>query len=136
MTDDEFAALWNSCATLAEFCERSGWDRDKSSSRAWRVRNRKGIQLKFMQPPRFAAKPAAPTPMCRHCNKHPGSRSRRLCCACFKNEKIRAKYPARYVTANEPTEAELDAMIADGLANKPEWWNDSTKAMEAGRDEE
>lgn len=63
---------------------------------------------------------------CKHCSKWRMIEGRKLCCSCYKNAAIRAQYPAesrinrnRQNGSPEPTEAELDALIAERRATMP-----------------
>lgn len=61
---------------------------------------------------------------CRHCKsaRKIGKSPRGLCWKCLDNLAIRALYPLpekRRVPVNDPTEAELDAMIAAQLPTMP-----------------
>jgi hypothetical protein len=72
-------------------------------------------------------------PLCKHCHKREAAkRSRGLCGTCHKDREIRALYPTAYVyseraanlsTHREPTEAELDAIIAEQSQHLPDWWD-------------
>lgn len=68
--------------------------------------------------------------LCRHCNCRKVNRPRGLCWHCYYTPGVRALYPstnkyaphaARGIT--EPTEAELEAMIAEQMACLPDWWH-------------
>lgn len=71
--------------------------------------------------------------MCVHCQKRLAKRPRGLCWGCHSNLEIRALYPPKGAagqygstghTYHEPSEAELDAMIAEQMKpeNLPRWW--------------
>ena len=76
-----------------------------------------------------------PKKTCRHCHKRPAWRPRGLCWSCHRNTAIRALYPieSKYAPKREPTEAELDLLIAERMRNLPKWWNRSGKLAEAPR---
>lgn len=86
-----------------------------------------------------ATRPAAPKPKvvpapepnqaprrpCRHCKDNPeGFGCRGMCWKCYKDPKVRTLYPGcKYRPSGpEPTEAELEGMIAEQMANLPKWW--------------
>jgi hypothetical protein len=62
---------------------------------------------------------------CRHCCQYPIGRPRGLCWKCFYTPGVRELYPIlpnpnrRRSRHYEPTEAELDAMIAEQLPTMP-----------------
>jgi hypothetical protein len=61
--------------------------------------------------------------LCRHCGKCKITRPRGLCWGCHKNPAIRDLYPDGSHPnrlKGEPTDAELDAMIAEQRATMPE----------------
>lgn len=67
-------------------------------------------------------------PICRHCRRPDRpARKRGICYHCGKDPAILALYPkgksgAKKKAEPEPTAAELDLMIAQQLANLPDWW--------------
>ena len=72
---------------------------------------------------------------CRHCRSTKRTiQARRLCSRCYLMPEVRERYgklktlppPPR----PEPTEAELDAMIAEQMANLPPWWNEDAAGVE------
>ena len=72
--------------------------------------------------------------ICRHCQRNKAIRPRGLCWKCYYAPGVRDQYapltPAgSYALRREPTEAELDALIAQQSAALPEWWNESADAM-------
>jgi hypothetical protein len=76
----------------------------------------------------FACRPA-PAKVCRHCRRSAVSRPRGLCWGCYYAPGVKDLYPpnskfAKNHERREPTEAELDALIAEQMANLPEWWDD------------
>lgn len=65
-------------------------------------------------------------PLCLHCGTRPASKARGLCFGCYKNRAVRDLYPKRRAQADGgPTEAELDAMIAEQMRpeNLPKWFH-------------
>lgn len=64
---------------------------------------------------------------CRHCGRDKVNRPRGLCWTCYYTPGVRAMFPvtSKYgekavrVDTDEPTEAELDAMIAEQLPTMP-----------------
>lgn len=74
---------------------------------------------------------------CLHCREPAGVNVRRgLCRRCYTTAAIRRKYPRDESRApgREPTEEELDAMIAEQRANLPPWWDAETRRMNGGDD--
>lgn len=74
-------------------------------------------------------------PPCSHCRRCPVGKSRRagrlgLCVSCFAAGIGRAERPPR---DDEPTEADLDALIAEQRANLPPWWKDHDPDWEPRR---
>lgn len=72
-------------------------------------------------------------PRCRHCGIWAGlSNKRWLCGPCFRDRSIRDLYPlslraiktrpVRTDPYHEPTEAELEVIIAEQMKCLPEWW--------------
>lgn len=68
-------------------------------------------------------------PVCRHCHRCVAKR-RGLCYAHYYDKEVRAMYApvartadGRLATDPEPTEAELDLMIAEQMMNLPDWWD-------------
>jgi hypothetical protein len=68
-------------------------------------------------------------PACRHCRKNLACRPRRLCFRCHSDPSVRNLYPSRNKFASyksrgesDPTEAELDATIAEQMKRLPAWW--------------
>jgi hypothetical protein len=66
---------------------------------------------------------------CRHCPRRRNAGGRRgLCLVCYRNPKIREQY-CRYAQGErEPTETELDALIAQRMQCLPEWWYEEVEA--------
>lgn len=64
-------------------------------------------------------------PKCVHCGLRRGQPRRRgLCERCYGDKDVRRLYrraDGRYDQC-EPTEAELERMIAEQMANLPAWW--------------
>jgi hypothetical protein len=76
---------------------------------------------------------------CLHCQRDRQIQCRGLCAACYKVPAIKAQYPPKKPGGNvrsgawakEPTEAELEALIAEQRGRLPEWWRDeSTETRE------
>lgn len=69
--------------------------------------------------------------LCRHCQVKNANRPLGLCWTCYYKPGVRALYPStskyapkRHGSAHrEPTEAELDAIIAEQMKCLPAWWN-------------
>ncbi len=71
--------------------------------------------------------PDAPLHPCRHCGHAVVSlRPRGLCWTCFSSSTIRASYLplAGGYEDPEPTQEEVDAMVAEGMLCLPAWWNE------------
>jgi hypothetical protein len=67
---------------------------------------------------------------CRHCNRRKVHRPRGLCIVCYYTPEILALYPSTSKFAPgkpEPTEAELDAMIATQMQCLPDWWGEESR---------
>ena len=62
--------------------------------------------------------------VCHNCSKVVARYyCRKLCGACWRNPVIRVRFPAAHQGKhNEPTEEELEAMIAEQMKNLPAWW--------------
>ena len=66
-------------------------------------------------------------PVCKHCQKHVGTRPRGLCHRCYLDVTIRKSYPPLSVMGTyaadyeerEPTEEEVEKMIAEQLPTMP-----------------
>lgn len=75
-------------------------------------------------------------PVCRHCGRRkPMTGYRRgLCYLCFNDRSIRGQYPTGSGRTHhgEPTEAELDALIAEQMKCLPPWWHDSQRRFLEG----
>ncbi len=67
-------------------------------------------------------------PLCRHCTKGKVNRPRGLCWRCYYTPGVKALYGIthKFAPKPEPTEAELEALIAEQSKpeNLPAWWND------------
>src|SRR5262245_53355181 len=69
---------------------------------------------------------------CRHCGHVYGNYGRGLCYSCYRKPEVKVQYPPmphrdrvrkdQHPNDYEPTEEELDAVIAEQLANLPPWW--------------
>lgn len=67
--------------------------------------------------------------VCRHCNCRKVNRPRGLCWRCYYTPAVRAMYLSTHKFAphaskgiTEPTEAELEAMIAEQMQCLRDWW--------------
>lgn len=76
----------------------------------------------------MSAKPGT----CLHCNQPRAISGRGLCTTCYTTPAIRRLYPVierghipRY---REPTEEEVEAMVAEQMKNLPAWWGKSGAA--------
>lgn len=77
--------------------------------------------------------------VCRHCNQGRATRSRKLCYGCFQNTDIRELYPRSKRGGvggtngkpknEEPTEEELEAIIAEQMKRLPKWWYRDAELM-------
>lgn len=60
---------------------------------------------------------------CIHCQKFRVLAARRLCSTCYKTPEIQCQYPARQMGRpgkhHEPTQAEVDAMVAENYHDMP-----------------
>ena len=63
---------------------------------------------------------------CQHCRTVRLIRSRGLCWPCYETPEISRLYPPPSI---EPTEEELDAMIAEQMKCRPAWWDRETRAV-------
>jgi hypothetical protein len=75
--------------------------------------------------------------ICRHCGKKKVNRPRGLCWACYYTPGVKELYPvtSKFAPRDEPTEAELEAMIAEQMRpeNLPDWWEaERCRAREVG----
>lgn len=69
---------------------------------------------------------------CRHCKVNKQARRKGLCWGCSQKPEVRALYTSASKYApretndggGRQTEAELDALIAEGMANLPPWWRE------------
>lgn len=63
---------------------------------------------------------------CLHCKTRYANRPHGLCTSCYMNTAVRCRYPLRKTGRRfdyEPTEEELNAIIAEQLQSPlPEWW--------------
>ncbi len=73
---------------------------------------------------------------CQHCGRSDLTiQARQLCSKCYVEPGIREQY-AKLKTKPPPptqpelTEAELDAMIAEQMANLPDWWHEDTGGVQ------
>lgn len=70
--------------------------------------------------------------VCRRCGKKLAS-EKRWCNQC--REKHRQLIIGRKRADHEPTQEEVDAIIAEQMSNLPSWWNRSKEQMEMGMEE-
>lgn len=71
-------------------------------------------------------------PLCRNCGAKQSCRPRGLCHTCYYAPGVREKFPRHRNDPNaEPTEAELEAMIAEEMRNLPSWWDGQTELAES-----
>jgi hypothetical protein len=82
----------------------------------------------------------SPRPRCAHCRRRwAGRKNRGLCQTCWLVPDVRLAQPGRVPARvsrpdHEPTEAELEALIAEQERNLPAWWwRDSIKLARAER---
>lgn len=73
--------------------------------------------------------------ICRHCQKRNVNRPRGLCWSCYHDPAILPLYPpsSKYAPLSwlpEPTEEELDAIIAEQMQCLPAWWERSGQIAE------
>lgn len=82
--------------------------------------------------------------LCRHCNRRKAAQYKRgLCFACYFDPAVRKLYPSISAYApncakpneGEPTEAELDAIIAEQMRCLPPWWKGEQARVMAGEDD-
>jgi hypothetical protein len=71
---------------------------------------------------------------CRHCAVGSGShRPRGLCTVCYRDVKIRLRYPNKPRGGQEerdPTEEELEAIISQQMASLPRWWAKASRQQD------
>jgi hypothetical protein len=78
--------------------------------------------------------------LCRHCGKNKQARRKGLCWGCSQKPAVRAMYRSESKHAPRETndgagrwtEAELDAMIAEQMANLPPWWDEEGRNVGYG----
>ena len=77
-------------------------------------------------------------PICCHCGKRKANLRRRgLCWTCHQSASIRKSQPShKFAPKGEPTQKELDAIIAEQMANLPKWWAREERRMAMFRTEE
>lgn len=69
---------------------------------------------------------------CRHCQRRFSCKPRGLCSTCFADMSIREQHAPLKERPREPTEAELETMIAEQMACLPAWWDkEARKGPEA-----
>lgn len=66
---------------------------------------------------------------CKHCGRYKAIYSRGLCFTCYKLPGLKDQYPTEYRRGcrnpgdgHDPTAAEVEALVAEGMANLPDWW--------------
>lgn len=66
--------------------------------------------------------------VCVNCRNLRKIRTRGLCGRCYSFPTVRAAFPPppRSAAGREPTMAELDALVAEQMANLPDWWHKET----------
>ena len=72
---------------------------------------------------------------CRHCGEHRREHARGLCQPCHRTPGVRDKYESRQGKVNqfrEPTAAEVEAMIAERMANLPAWYLRECETRDVG----
>jgi hypothetical protein len=65
-------------------------------------------------------------PKCLHCRRNkPGHGNRGLCRGCWNDPRVRNRYREIRATGptGEPTEAEVEAMVAEQRNRLPAWWD-------------
>ena len=62
-----------------------------------------------------------PIVICAECKQERTHKGRGLCQMCFNRCGVREEYPLDESRVDQ-TMAELDAMIAEGMQNLPDWW--------------
>ena len=75
-------------------------------------------------------KPVDPKYACVNCKIRKG-KIRNLCNKCYEDRDIRKLYPKKTYTKGvekyeDPTQEELDKMIAEQMANLPSWWAEAS----------
>ena len=80
--------------------------------------------------------------LCLFCGKRQGGKGRGLCARCYATPAVLARFPdgrtlRRYEAASdEPTEEELERIIAEQMKRLPFWWpKDGTKDVDPEGDE-
>jgi hypothetical protein len=73
---------------------------------------------------------------CLHCGLRTGTRPRGLCPKCYDIGSVRERYPSasNYAPRPEPTEAEIEAMVAEQMACLPPWWDRETRKLAERKD--
>jgi hypothetical protein len=56
-------------------------------------------------------------PLCVHCHVYAGNRARGLCWNCSRKPEVRALYPNKHGHVGEPSDAEVEAMLAEAKAS-------------------
>ena len=67
--------------------------------------------------------------ICRHCSEPKTLFARRLCVRCYRTPGVKELYSSASADYHEPTEEELDAMIAEQMRNLPDWWDRESRAL-------
>jgi hypothetical protein len=71
---------------------------------------------------------------CQHCGEFRATRPRGLCHHCHGNLRIRVKYANSYGRVEDvftdPTQEELDAILAETMAALPSWWNHASERQD------
>lgn len=72
---------------------------------------------------------------CLHCGRNKSvTRVRGLCSKCYDDRDVRAQYPDGRSAPREddPSEAELEALIAEQMQRLPKWWAAEVEREQAG----
>lgn len=66
---------------------------------------------------------------CRHCSRRHAGRPRGLCSQCYYAPGVRDMYPvtSKFAPSFEPTEAEVERVVAEQYANLPDWWDKESR---------
>jgi hypothetical protein len=71
---------------------------------------------------------------CQHCQRPKLIRSRGLCYTCYDDPEIRVLYDLATKPCHEPTQEEVDRIVAEQMALPiPEWWEQETERPDSSR---